>query len=874
MSLVLEDFAKQIGKPVERDFGLDRLMCWKLLKGAELAPGGPSIGLAPTMARTMREHVFWNECLELIRLYTSWHRVERCEELLRRLLADGLLTEGVTWSSGVPVPVIQFPYQRFGDHLIARYLLDRHLTTQSEVTIRRSFYVNRPLGRVFDLAPGGWSYQHPGLASAIMLEFPERVKRAPVPPEDRELVAYLPRARQLVGPLRRVFLEGLYWRPADSFTRATDGIIRHYLDPDYEWTRFDVLEVLVCLATRADHPYAAERLYQIIQSQEMPDRDLFWSEFLRRLYRGSAVFRLIEWINATEGRTREVGVMDNCIVLLSVILTTTRRALRDRATRALYQLGLERPGSLFKHTMASLDFNDPYVPERMLAASYGVAMSMWADPGGDVVRSELPDFAKELVKRMFLPEGRNRTAHVLMQDYALGITELARRISPRCISNLQLLYLKRPLITSRSPFPSPDRIVEAEVEEAKSAIHMDFENYTLGRLVPGRGNYDDEHEGFRAVRKQVLWRIANLGYSAGKFRAADAGIVHAGERRSEHDPSRVDRYGKKYSWIAFFEMYGVLLDAGFLEEQRAARPSDVDIDPSFPPVPKTWVPQLSGILASSPTNPREWLACGATPDYEALLHRQEVNGAPGPWALLDGWLEGRAKTDKRRLFTFHLARFVKPTDLKGLVTTYLRRAYPGNHALGMPIDDYYTFAGEIPWSAYFAAPLRTPGGDAKRHVDAAFPIYSAGLAEVGIPIEIPVTNWSWESYHSVTNQVSGVSILAPALCQSLGLVNRAHEFDLYDRDGKRATIFTTAESEKAGVDCHFLFIRSDLLNRYLQATDQRLIWFVWGERNLEAELLNSQREQFSDVVQRFGNIHRQAYVWDGRHQKPSLLKDD
>ena len=31
----------------------------------------------------------------------------------------------------------------------------------------------------------------------------------------------------------------------------------------------------------------------------------------------------------------------------------------------------------------SLSFNDPYVPERMLAAAYGVAMRFWADPNGE-----------------------------------------------------------------------------------------------------------------------------------------------------------------------------------------------------------------------------------------------------------------------------------------------------------------------------------------------------------------------------------------------------------------------------------------------------------------------------------------------------------
>ena len=874
MTLVLEDFAKEIGKPIERDFGLNRLTCWNLLKGHALVPDGPSIGLAPTMARNMREYVTREECLILIQHITSWQCVDRCEDLLHRLLADGLLGESVTWDRSEPIPVIQFPYQLFGDHLIARYLLDRHLNTQSDAAIRRSFYANRPLGRIFDQSTGVGIFQKPGLASAIMLEFPERVKRAPVPSNERELIAYLPRASRSLNASRDVFLEGLYWRPARSFTKATDEIIRGYLGSDFEWTQREALEVLVSLATRVGHPYSAGRLYRFIQSQEMSYRDLFWSEFLRQIHRDSAVYRLIEWVDATNRHPRDGNVVDNCITLLSLCLTTTRRALRDRATRALYQLGHERPKSLFDLTLTALDFNDPYVPERMLGACYGVTMSMWADPDGDSVRSALPDFARELVKRMFLPGGQNQSAHILMQGYALGTIELARRVALRCIPKPQMRFLRRPLKAICSPFPHPKMIDDAAAEGARAAFRLDFENYTLGRLTPGRRNYDYENEDYRAVRRQVLWRIGDLGYSEEKFSATDAAIVNSGERRSELDPSRVDRYGKKYAWIAFFEMYGVRLDAGLLGEWRTERPSDVDIDPSFPTAPNYWIPPLSGLLDSSPSDPREWLTCGATPDYETLLHRREIDGASGPWVLLDGWIEEQSVADKRRLFTFLWSRFVDRTLSEPLVTSFLRRDYPGNDEIPSPLEDYCTFAGEIPWSARYAASLRAPDGEVKRQVDAAFPRFGTDDTQSGIPVEIPVCGWAWEHHRSAENQVSGAFFLAPALCESLGLVKHARSFDLYDGDGKRATVYTKAKSVDVGVECRFLFIRTDLLNQYLRATDQQLIWFVWGERDFETENLIPQMDQYSDVFQRYGNIHRQAHVWDYRHQEPLHWEND
>lgn len=56
------------------------------------------------------------------------------------------------------------------------------------------------------------------------------------------------------------------------------------------------------------------------------------------------------------------------------------------------------------------------------------------------------------------------------------------------------------------------------------------------------------------------------------------------------------------------------------------------------------------------------------------------------------------------------------------------------------------------------------------------------------------------------------------------------------------------------VNCHSWFVRSDLLDQYLRETAQRLICFVWGERDIKVEPDPSECEGWSDVLQRFENI--------------------
>jgi hypothetical protein len=180
---------------------------------------------------------------------------EQADEVLRRFIHEGLLTAAVRRHDSQVVTGVQFSYQRFGDHLIARHLLDAHLVMTSEESIRRCFYRNRPLGHPFRLDRWGHQFEEPGIAAALMLEFPERMKRSPL---SHELLTYLPRARQRVSPVKDVFLHGLYWRSADAFTEETDRLIGFFLTQLDDWARDETFEVLVGLATRPSHPLAAK----------------------------------------------------------------------------------------------------------------------------------------------------------------------------------------------------------------------------------------------------------------------------------------------------------------------------------------------------------------------------------------------------------------------------------------------------------------------------------------------------------------------------------------------------------------------------------------------------------------------------------------
>jgi hypothetical protein len=855
MTYVMEHFVREVGAPIEKDFGLAPKACWALLKGI---PSRVGSGFAAAMSDSGKDWVTTDEASALIRAVLTLNP-GRANQLLHRLISDGLLAEEMRWESDAWVEAIRFPYQRFSDHLIARHLLEAHLVQGSEQAIRRCFYANRKLGAIFQLDQWGREFRSPGVATALMIEFPERVKRAGV---RRELIHYLPRRRKLVSAVKDVFLDGLYWRSRDAFGEDTDRLVSFFLEGTNAWTQRETLEVLVGLASRPGHPYSAIRLQRYLAMLTMPERDVQWSEFLRHSGRQSSIYRVLAWIEKAAGAAENEDSAANELRLLSLQLTTTDRRLRDRVTHAIFLVGLRHPQSLFNEVLASLSFNDPYVPERMLAAAYGVVMRSWRDSSARAFRKALVPFARALVRDMFLPNAPHATRHTLMRGYALGITQLARKVQPGAIATQQVRFLRPPFNEIPSPFRSAAAIKEAEVKDARQAMQMDFENYTVGRLVPDRGNYQEDHSEYQAVRRQVAGRMIDLGYSASVFDTLDTDIGQAHWR--DREEGKTDRYGKKYSWIAFFEMYGLRADKGKLDEKRnAERSSDCDIDPSFPEPAKTWRPPLPELFRNAPRKASRWLREGPVPDYQHLLVRNTVDDVSGSqWVLLDGFVQQSGSYERET--TTILRTLLVDRQRVGAIRKEVETNSQGGYRIPDPYEDYYALAGEVPWSPMFGSAVRRAHGTAGRHRERAFDRWAAGMRAPGVMVEVPVHRWIWESHHSTFNQVSGIMFPSPALCEALGLAMLRSSFDLVDQEGRRSTIYREFNVADRYFSSHLLYIRADLMRRYLHGTNQLLVWIPSGERSLHWKQFQHSfppdiQAAFTEEANDFGSL----VLWEG-----------
>lgn len=265
----------------------------------------------------------------------------------------------------------------------------------------------------------------------------------------------------------------------------------------------------------AEHPLNALFLDRLLRSLSIADRDLAWTEWVRD--RASLVVSDLDELESawkdSDGESSDEDALN--ALWVSWLLTSTVRPLRDHATRTLFQFGRRDPAALFSLALNQIDVDDPYVSERLLAAAYGTVMSNQITDGS--FEGHLRALLQGLVDRLS-GEGAIPLQHWLPRQYVRGIFEAAAKlfgITEFGQPTFKDLERAEPIIAGRR-----------SEHEVSGAFRMDFENYTIGGLVNGRGNYDFEHEQYKAVLASIRGRVWNSVGAKHRFRRS---IVQSGD---------------------------------------------------------------------------------------------------------------------------------------------------------------------------------------------------------------------------------------------------------------------------------------------------------------------------------------------------------
>jgi hypothetical protein len=657
----------------------------------------------------------------------------------------------------------------------------------------------------------------------------------------------------------------------------------------FDQNRKPLLKLSIKTMRHPRHPLNIDFWEKLLTNLSMTERDLCWSEVIRR---NSGAF--LEQISEFELKCKAGNLTpaDESVLTLYAhyflwMLTSTVRDLRDVTTKALYWYGRRFPEAFFLLIESSLSINDPYISERMLAAGYGITMALQnADGKSAFVDSILSRTCHVLYDLMFKENAPNSTTHILSRDYALGIIKIALIHNPQTLTSDETRRVTEPFTDGGiRQWGQGKEKDEENYREGSMPVHMDFGNYTLGHLISDRKNYDDDNPEYKLLLANFFWRLYNLGYSHTDFSQIDRKIHLENWSNRLDGKGKTDRYGKKYSWIVFFELAGYRKDNGLLPKWRTetGRISEVDIDPSFPECNKIKI-VTTDYLGDRLSSTESWIENEIEIDFaEYLICEKLASEERGHWVLLDGFVDQEDTQARRGRFIFSRGLFVKK-DETAQVMANLLKCDPHNGRIPDVPEELQLFAGEIPWSKYFQdnglsdltflkepvkkiIPVkkvaRLPDGsligqtellavllkeyyDGSKEMEDMLQEQKIEVADKTVfeevdvredltyQVFIPVRSYRWEGHYTITNTFGTAYVPAKEIANFFDLHLKPQTFNLQQKDGKVASLSFRYSVGNFADRQNQTYLRKDLLDKYLKENAYDLVWIIWGEREYRA----------------------------------------
>jgi hypothetical protein len=638
------------------------------------------------------------------------------------------------------------------------------------------------------------------------------------------------------------------WLLSPIYIRSIDIDRIRSLFSSSESGRKSIIHFCTSTINHTSHPFNADFLGAELMGLSVAERDLSWSEYIRKKehvlkqYIQEFVDQIMDPQHISELLVQKLNLAAKYI---SWLLTSTDINLRDLATRGLWHYGRRFPDKYLEICITSINCNDPYVWERTLAALYGICMAEHMQE--DFHQGVLQTIGRSVFDTIFSECSFFKTTHLMARDYARGIVRVALFHNPDLLSSREHVLLFPPY---RTLTEIPSAIAEQEHQIFKKPLGMDFSNYSIGYIVKNGHGYNNPPEK-QLVRRQILFRITQLGWTDELFDEIDRDLVPHHLDRS--DRPKIERYGKKYSRIALYEMAGYHDDLGILpKEHTHYRVSYADIDPSFPREVSSAPTFTTDLLGDRNIPLLEWLENGDFPPVEKYLKHSFNNY--DEFICLDAFIKQEDKASRRESFVFIRSFLVFENNYAELMSLIKHQPLE-NRWLPEKRDNYEAYSGEIylfdeaTYDNYseFSFLLSEEKKMVKRGEEGYHPKYIFKDGTVNFKIQypkqieatikhtkefrtlMPVMTYlgSWDNKE--INPGGAINMISREIALELDLQPKAQFPDLFDSDGKCAS--RTIEFLDGTTNRHSLvFLRRDLLEEYMSRKGLRMIWAVWGER--------------------------------------------
>lgn len=334
-------------------------------------------------------------------------------------------------------------------------------------------------------------------------------------------------------------------------------------------------DILPILTTHAECRDIIEETNAELKGMSMAERDLKWSmHFTIRTYDAgnTELISLARWAaGLSRSSTRTMG--HDVAYLISSILfwgfSSPYRTLRDISTKAAINILQNKSEVLVILIDQYDDVNDPYIQERLYAVVHGCTLR------GDCGMSG--DLAKKIYEKVF--DVDNVRPDIMLRDYArCAVDYIAQNVT---LPEINLCKIQPPYGMPFSFASCPDRNTverkyrlavgpELSVEQVftqnkiLSSMETEFSNGTGGYGDFGRYTFEsamrswDDCEGYSAslLRNYALEIIfGKYKFDSAVYWHHDYEMVHGRGNRPA-----MERFGKKYQWIAMHEILGLMQD--------------------------------------------------------------------------------------------------------------------------------------------------------------------------------------------------------------------------------------------------------------------------------------------------------------------------
>jgi|GEM_PF-5162296 len=460
--------------------------------------------------------------------------------ILKRLLSDGFIHKFKAYNNN---EYIRFTFNKFNDYIMVKNLLDKY------------FDVSNPTQ---SFAKGTILYEHifkymrHGIVDMFAILLPEYTNGG------FEIVdIFKTKEKNNYNPYQEYFLDSLKNRKPQFVTERSIKLLFKYFMKQQEYER--IIDVLLFLILKDSSYINAEKIHFYLKSMKLFKRDSKWSANIEYLYsqKDNIIEKILTYSWHCDNNLCKNKFAINYAIILSWLLSSSNRKLRDEATKSLtnlfsYNLNII-PGIFEKFN----DVNDPYILERIICAVYGAVLR---NKENTEYYNNMKNISLCIYKYVFLSS--NPSSHILIRDYAKSIIELI--LSKIQINEIDIKKIKPPYQTKFPIIPNKNTIkriyrsgnAQPLLQKVYSSVTGgDWGIYTLSHHISHIA--DDRH--YVELRKKserwILKRIAELcDYKTLSYTFEDH-VEYKGRSQKTNE-----RFGKKYQWIALYEFLGYAYD--------------------------------------------------------------------------------------------------------------------------------------------------------------------------------------------------------------------------------------------------------------------------------------------------------------------------